>query len=82
MFFICKVEKYAGNDEKRKIESEISVFFSEHQSMLRDVKEKDLSNGRWQRIIYKMAIKLFLGKMDKMAFRLLKLYTLVARGEI
>lgn len=82
LFFICKVEKYAGNDEKRKIESEISVFFSEHQSMLRDVKEKDLSNGRWQRIIYKMAIKLFLGKMDKMAFRLLKLYTLVARGEI
>ena len=80
--FVSKMEKYLTGNEKKQMEREILELFRTHRDVLILAKGKKLSHGRWQNIFYRIALYAFLSKWEWLGFCVLKIYTLIARGEI
>ena len=60
---------------KRKInEEKIKVFWKENRKLLLDTRGKKVSEGKWQNIVYKICVELFLWKLYDFAFVFLRLY--------
>ena len=82
LLFACKIEKSVNHNDKKEMEQRIGGFFAENRRMLWKIVCKRLSRGKWQRIFYKIVVCCFLMKMNWLAFKILKIYTRIARGEI
>ncbi len=80
--FISKMEKHLKGSERKEMEQKILALLGEHKDVFVLAKGKKLSHGRWQNLFYQMALVAFLTKWPGLGFRVLKLYTLIARGEI
>lgn len=80
--FICKVEKSTSKSERKELEQTITESFEKNKNVLYVVKNKSLSGGKWQKIVYKLVLFFFICNMEWLAYRTIKLYTLIAKGEI
>jgi len=80
--FICKVEKFAAKSERKELERRITEYFAKNKKMLYAVKRKSLSGGKWQKIFYKLVLFCLIYNLDWIAYRIIKLYTLIAKGTI
>ncbi len=80
--FICKIEKYVTGTEKKHMEQKLSQLLQENRDILVSSKGKKLSKGKWQNVFYKIVTYCFFLNWNWIAFKILKLYTFIARGEI
>ena len=81
-FDICKIQRYAAGEDRKRLEREVIRYLSEHGELLRSVGNRSLSCGRWQKAAYKAAAKCFERGAYRAGFAVLRLYSAVTQGEI
>jgi len=78
--FVCQLEKNGDCNTRTKLEKKVSGFLNENRMLLSMIKGKGLSRGKWQKIVYKIVFYCFFYRMNWLSFKILKIYTMIAKG--
>lgn len=74
MLLNCQVEAATVGEKRRYFEEKIKSFWERNKGILIEVKGKKYSLGKFQNIIYKICVELFLKDLYNFAFLILRLY--------
>lgn len=74
MLLNCQVEDATVGEKRRYFEEKIKSFWKRNKGILVEVKGKQYSLGKFQNIIYKICVELFLKDLYNFAFLILRLY--------
>lgn len=78
---ICRMETETSGNTRKQLEKIVCDYFLENKEILLAVRNLSLSNGKWQRMVYKMAAICFRYKVYFAGFFILRLYAVVTKGK-
>jgi len=79
---ISKLERNTGGRERRQLEQTVTGFLRENRQLLRSIRNRTLSEGRWQRMFYRTAAVCFENRAYFVGFALLRAYAAMTKGEL
>lgn len=79
---ICKLERCTKGRQRRQLERSVTGFLEENREILRSIRGRALSEGRWQRMCYRAAAVCFGNRAYFAGFVLLRGYSAITKGEI
>lgn len=71
---LSKIERYAKGHERALLEKEIIRFLSDNPDILSGTKNRSLSNGKFQKILYQTAARCFSSRAYRTGFALFRAY--------
>lgn len=75
MFLLnCQVEENTTGLQRKALEKTIKAFWKKNRDLLLETKGRKISVGKWQNMIYKICVELFLMRLYQPAFLFLRLY--------
>lgn len=79
---ICKLERCTTGRQRRAFERRVTGFLEANRALLGSIRNRALSEGRWQRMFYRAAAVCFESRAYAAGFALLRCYAAMTKGEL
>jgi glycosyltransferase involved in cell wall biosynthesis len=76
----ARIERCALGDERRLLENQITDYLSRNPQLLSFAKDRSLSTGKWQRMVYRAAALCFSRRAYRAGFAVLRAYASITQG--